>query len=158
MAARSLTAQGFPEWVRLVVDPTCAEASPAYGAERPLMRDAVSAFQHLSWLAREEVERFVVLYLNGRNRLLSASCIGQGTLTACLVHPRELFRVGIALNAAAMMVANNPPSGDPAPSAEDVALTERLRKAGELLGIRVLDHVVIAAGRFHSMAESGRWA
>jgi DNA repair protein RadC len=100
---------------------------------------------------------FLVLLLDGRNRLLGELRISEGTLTAALVHPREVFAPAIRLAAAAIVLIHNHPSGDPTPSPEDVALTDRLRRAGELIGIKVLDHVVVGQGRFVSMAEVGRW-
>jgi len=81
----------------------------------------------------------------------------RGILNASLVHPREIFREAIAERAAAIIVVHNHPSGDPTPSAEDRAITERLRQVGELVGIRVLDHVVVGQGRWASMAEEGHW-
>ena len=73
------------------------------------------------------------------------------------MHPREVFGPAIRAGAAALILVHNHPSGDPTPSAEDAAITQRLRQVGELVGIRVLDHVVIGRGRFTSMAEEGRW-
>ncbi len=122
------------------------------------MRDAASVYAHFCGrLSHWERERFFLLLLDGRNRLMTELCISEGTLTAALVHPREVFAPAIRLAAAAIVVVHNHPSGDPTPSAEDSALTERLRRAGELLGIRLLDHVVIGQGRFISMSETGRW-
>jgi DNA repair protein RadC len=77
--------------------------------------------------------------------------------STALVHPREVFRPAVRLGAAALVLVHNHPSGDPSPSSEDVALTERLRQAGELLGIRVLDHVVIGQGGYASLAEQDGW-
>jgi DNA repair protein RadC len=103
-------------------------------------------------------ERFFVLALNGKSVCTSLACVSVGSLTAALVHPREVFRFLIAASAASCIVAHNHPSGDPTPSAEDCAITERLRQVGELCGIRLLDSVVIGeAGRFVSMAEAGKW-
>jgi DNA repair protein RadC len=122
------------------------------------MRDAAAVHAHFRGrLAQLERERFVLLLLDGRNRLMAELCISEGTLTAALVHPREVFAPAIRLAAAAIVVVHNHPSGDPTPSAEDIALTERLRRAGEVIGIRLLDHVVIGQGRFVSMSEAGRW-
>ena len=82
----------------------------------------------------------------------------MGSLTAALVHPREVFKAAILSNAAALILVHNHPSGDPTPSAEDRAITERLRQVGELVGIRVLDHVVIGdEGQFVSLAEQEGW-
>jgi DNA repair protein RadC len=122
------------------------------------MRDAAAVYAHFRGrLPQWERERFFLLLLDGRNRLMAELCISEGTLTAALVHPREVFAPAIRLSAAAIVVVHNHPSGDPTPSAEDAALTERLRRAGDVIGIRLLDHVVIGQGRFVSMSETGRW-
>jgi DNA repair protein RadC len=100
-------------------------------------------------------EEFVALLLDGKNRLLGFNVVSVGSLTASLVHPREVYKPAILANAAALIVIHNHPSGDPTPSAEDVAITTRLRQAGELLGIGLLDHVVIGDGRYVSFADEG---
>ncbi len=100
-------------------------------------------------------ERFVVVLLDGRHRVVGEELISQGTLTASLVHPREVFRAALRESAAAIVLVHNHPSGDPAPSAEDRAVTGRLARAGELLGVRVLDHVVVAERGFYSFREAG---
>src|SRR5262249_61634703 len=83
----------------------------------------------------------LALLLDGRNRLRAEIVVSEGTLTTALVHPREVFAPAIRDRAAALILVHNHPSGDPTPSSEDVALTERLRQVGEVVGIRVLDHV-----------------
>lgn len=100
-------------------------------------------------------EHFMVLLLDGRQRVMSESQVSQGTLTASLVHPREVFRTAVQAAAAAIVLVHNHPSGDPTPSLEDRDVTRRLAAAGEVLGIRVVDHVVVAEGGFHSFQESG---
>lgn len=100
-------------------------------------------------------ERFLVLLLDGRHRVMHEVLISQGTLTASLVHPREVFREAVRHAAAALILVHNHPSGDPTPSAEDRTVTERLLAAGELIGIRVLDHVIVAEHGFHSFNEAG---
>ncbi len=100
-------------------------------------------------------ERFLVLLLNGRHRLLGQEMVSQGTLTASLVHPREVFRPALQQAAAALILVHNHPSGDPTPSPEDRQVTARLARAGEILGIRVLDHVVVADRGFCSLREEG---
>lgn len=100
-------------------------------------------------------ERFAVLLLDGRHRLMSESVISQGTLTASLVHPREVFRPALREAAAALILVHNHPSGDPTPSAEDRQVTARLARAGEILGVRVLDHVVVAERGYCSLREEG---
>jgi DNA repair protein RadC len=100
-------------------------------------------------------ERFLLLLLDGRHRLLREVVISQGTLTASLVHPREVFRPALREAAAAVVLVHNHPSGDPTPSLEDREITERLAQAGELLGIPVLDHVVVAERGYASLRELG---
>jgi DNA repair protein RadC len=90
-----------------------------------------------------EVETFQVVLLNTRRKLLTVEKISQGTLDTILVHPREVFRLAIAANAAALVLVHNHPSGDPTPSDADVKVTRDLIRAGQLLKIEVLDHVVL---------------
>lgn len=97
------------------------------------------------------VETFWVLLLDVRGRPLGAEQVAQGTLTACLVHPREVFAPAIRARAASIVVAHNHPSGDPEPSEEDRVLTQRLAEASDLLGIPLLDHVVVARDGHRSL-------
>ncbi len=100
-------------------------------------------------------ERFWVVLLDGRHRVLRHELVSQGTLTASLVHPREVFRPALREAAAAVVLVHNHPSGDPTPSAEDREVTLRLARAGELLGVRVVDHVVVAERGFVSLQQLG---
>jgi DNA repair protein RadC len=108
-------------------------------------------------VAGEERENFFVLLLDGRHRVRARELVSVGTLNSSLVHPREVFRPAIRAAAAAIVCAHNHPSGDPTPSAEDIAVTKRLRQSGELLGIPLLDHVVIGDGNWHSLRECEDW-
>ena len=101
------------------------------------------------------VETFGLLALDVRHRLKHEAVISVGCLTSSLVHPREVFQEAITCRAAALVLFHNHPSGDPEPSAEDVSLTRRLAAAGTLLGIEVLDHLVLGAGRFVSLKQRG---
>jgi DNA repair protein RadC len=122
------------------------------------VRDAESVWAHFRGrLPQLDREAFYVLLLDGKNRVQGELRVSEGSLTAALVHPREVFAPAIRDGAAALVLVHNHPSGDPTPSAEDVALTERLRQVGDLVGVRILDHIVIGRGRWVSMAESGRW-
>ncbi len=100
-------------------------------------------------------ECFHVVLLDGRHRVMREEVVSQGTLTASLVHPREVFRSALRESAAALILVHNHPSGDPTPSREDREVTARLADAGELLGVRVLDHVIVAEGGYHSLREDG---
>ena len=123
-----------------------------------LFCDAAAVFEHFRGrLPQLDRECFFALLVDGRNRLQGEIRVSEGSLTATLVHPREVFAPAIRGGAAAVVLAHNHPSGDPQPSAEDDALTTRLRQVGDLVGIRVLDHVVIGHASFVSMAERGRW-
>jgi len=96
-----------------------------------------------------------VILLDARHRVLRSEVISQGTLTASLVHPREVFRPALRDAAAALVLVHNHPSGDPTPSAEDREVTARLASAGEILGVRILDHIVVAERGFCSLREQG---
>lgn len=127
-----------------------AEDLPA----RPAVPTAASAFALLRpAMADEPVEVFRVVLLDARNRVLAAPEVARGTLTASLVHPREVFRPALAAGAASVLVAHNHPSGDETPSAEDDAVTSRLARAGGLLGIPLLDHLVVGDARYWSYRE-----
>ena len=91
----------------------------------------------------QEVEQFRVVLLNTRRRLIGLETISQGTLDTLLVHPREVFKRAIAANASAVVLVHNHPSGDPTPSEADIKVTRDLIRAGQLLKIEVLDHVII---------------
>ncbi len=99
------------------------------------------------------VERFGVLLLDTRYRLIGARLISIGSLDASLAHPREVFREAVLMSAAVVLVFHNHPSGDPTPSDDDIALTRRLKSAGAIVGIDLLDHVILADARYCSMRE-----
>lgn len=96
-------------------------------------------------------EHFVVFYLNTQNRLIERQIISIGTLDSSLVHPREVFEPAIKLSASSIIIVHNHPSGDLTPSYEDDVVTNRLKSAGELLGVNLLDHVIVANTEFKSI-------
>lgn len=98
-------------------------------------------------------ESFYVLYLDTKNRVNGIEEAHKGTAAAVQVHPREVFKGALAANATAVIVAHNHPSGDPTQSQDDLALTSRLVKAGDLLGVPVLDHVIVARDGCTSIRE-----
>ena len=94
------------------------------------------------------------MLLDVRNRVLAMPTVSIGSLTASVAHPREIFREAIRYSAANMILIHNHPSGDPTPSREDVQITKQMMKAGEIMGIPVLDHVIIAGDVFLSLKEA----
>ncbi len=106
----------------------------------------VAARLFAEFIGDAPAEHFVMMALDARRRVIGITEVSVGTLSASLVHPREVFRTAILLNAAAIVIGHNHPSGDCAPSAEDREVTRRLTKAGELLGIPLADHVVLGRG------------
>lgn len=136
----------------------------AFGLARRLLETrvrpgmAMRSSSDVAAVVRETVrgsrrEQFFALLLDIRHRILSLRVISTGSLEQTTVHPREVFSPAVREGAAAVVVAHNHPSGDPTPSAEDHAVTDRLRHAGTLLGIALLDHVVVGDERAYSFAE-----
>jgi DNA repair protein RadC len=117
---------------------------------RPIRRPGDAARALAPHLEHEAVEVFAALPLNSRHEVIGYVEVSRGTLNRSLVHPREVLGPAVRLGAAAVIVAHNHPSGDPAPSAEDREVTTRLRSAGEVLGIPLIDHVVIGEGGRHA--------
>jgi DNA repair protein RadC len=121
------------------------------------IRSAADVHHHFYERLRDSVqENFIAVLLDGRHRVLGNLPISRGTLTASLVHPREVFRGAVREAAAAIVLVHNHPSGDPSPSAQDREVTRRLEEAGEIMGIRVVDHVVVAEGGYYSFCEAGQ--
>jgi DNA repair protein RadC len=102
------------------------------------------------------VEQFGLMMLDTKHRLLRTSIVSVGTLDSSPAHPREIFREAASASAAAIVLFHNHPSGDPMPSRDDVALTRRLIQAGEIMGIDVIDHLILADTRYFSFREAGK--
>lgn len=132
-----------------------ASAWPA--ADRPLVSTPEDVVRLCATQLRGlDREHFWALVLSTKNRLLRMVEVSVGSLNASIVHPRELFKEAVRISAASVVVVHNHPSGDPTPSGADLQLTRRLVRAGEVLGIEVLDHVVIGDGGAHvSLREMG---
>ena len=138
----------------------CLEIAKRMGSQKwqtgePL-RSAEDVYRHFREnLGREKRELFYVVLLNNKNRKIREVKISEGSLTASLVHPREVYNPVIRESAAAVIFVHNHPSGDPAPSPEDIDITKRLKEVGDVMGVRVLDHVVIGYDRFFSFSDKG---
>ncbi|AZR74863.1 hypothetical protein BBF96_07755 [Anoxybacter fermentans] len=100
-------------------------------------------------------EVFLVVLLNSQNQILGIEEISKGSLNETIVHPREVFREAIRRSCSAIILAHNHPGGNPEPSLEDLKITRRLYKGGQLLGIQILDHLVLGDGRYVSLKERG---
>lgn len=108
-------------------------------------------------LAAEQREHFYAILLDNKHRKLKDVLVSLGSLTASIVHPRDVYVQVIRHAAAAVILVHNHPSGDPTPSKEDIEITRRLREVGELVGVRVLDHVIVGKGRYVSFVDDGYW-
>lgn len=111
-------------------------------------------FNIFSFLNNETKEYFYTLHLDVKNKIVCIDQVSVGSLNQSIVHPRHVFQTALLSNAASIVLLHNHPSGDPSPSSEDRAITKRLTEGGELLGIRVLDHLIIADTYF-SFTEMG---
>ena len=116
---------------------------------------AENVFELFRDLAKEAKENFVALHLDTKNRIICYETVSIGSLNATIVHPREVYKAALLSSAAAVLFIHNHPSGDIKPSREDVEMTKRLKEAGELLGIRVLDHLIIGEMGYYSFADKG---
>jgi DNA repair protein RadC len=133
------------------------------GEAAPLMDSPEKIYRWLKPIADgEPVEKFWVISLNRKNRLLRCTAVTSGTATASLVHPREVFREAIQNSASALVCAHNHPSGDPSPSQADIRATRQLREAAKVVQLDLLDHVVIGQSEhdpngtgYYSFAEAG---
>jgi len=114
----------------------------------------IQIFNTFNFLINETKEYFYTLHLDGKNRILCIDQVSAGSLNQSIVHPRGVFKTALLSSAAAIMLIHNHPSGEPQPSREDREITRRLKEAGELLGIRVLDHIIVGSSYF-SFVEMG---
>lgn len=127
----------------------------------PIVRGATytgsaDVFRHFHARLRDlKVEQVWVLLIDGKHRVIKEVLVSQGTLVSSPVHPREVFTAAIRHCAAAIVVAHQHPSGDSSPSADDMEISRRLRDVGQLIGIRLLDHVVIGQNEYTSFADKG---
>jgi DNA repair protein RadC len=104
-------------------------------------------------LLKSDREKFICLHLNVKNQIVSFEVVSTGSLVSSIVHPREVYKGAILSNSASVIFMHNHPSGDPEPSIDDMEITNRLKKAGDILGIDVLDHIIVSSGGFYSFRQ-----
>lgn len=102
------------------------------------------------------VEHYIILCFDIKNRLILSKEITMGILTASIVHPRETFETAIKTRSASIIIAHNHPSGDPMPSENDMKVTQRIKEAGKIIGIELIDHIVVTKDSYYSFAENGK--
>lgn len=123
--------------------------------QNPVLSTWQAVLDYCALTIRGDVERFHVLYLDRKNRLISDECLAIGTVDHAPVYPREVLRRSLALNASALIIAHNHPAGDPEPSAADLAMTKEIQKACSALGVTLHDHIITGAGRETSLRARG---
>lgn len=127
------------------------------GEDRPRLNTPRQLAAHLlPQYGSRPVEQFGIVMLDTRHRVIRIKIVSVGSLDGTVVHPREVFREAAAASASAIVLFHNHPSGDPTPSPDDLILTTRMVSAGDIMGIDVLDHLILADQRYFSLVESGR--
>jgi len=121
----------------------------------PAIRGPEDVYEYLKDMRNLKKEQFRGLYLNARNKVIHDEVISIGTLTANLVHPREVFQPAIEYLACGLLVAHNHPSGDPEPSEDDLEITRKLSGVGKTMDIELIDHIIIGNNRYVSLKEKG---
>lgn len=112
-------------------------------------------YDMFSYLSKETKEHFIVVHLDMRNRIVCIDTVSIGSMSSSVVHPREVFKSVLLSSAATIAIIHNHPSGEPDPSSDDIDITKQLKKAGDILGIPVIDHVIIGNGSYVSLFEKG---
>lgn len=122
---------------------------------KPVIANPGDILHYASKIKDEQREHFMVLYLNARNQINEEEIVSIGSLSQCVVHPREVFRKAVETGSASVVLIHNHPSGDVSPSQDDRNLTDRLVQAGEIVGVTVLDHIIVGSDDFLSFKERG---
>jgi DNA repair protein RadC len=131
---------------------TIREGTSDYAAEA--VTDSQAVYSLFNFLKQETKEHFIALHLDTKNRILCMDRVSTGTLTGTVIHAREVFKTALLSSAASLLLVHNHPSGDPTPSRDDILITEKLKGAGDIMGIPILDHIIIGEG-YVSLKEKG---
>jgi DNA repair protein RadC len=112
-------------------------------------------YETFSFLMKETKKMSITLHLDGKNRIICMDLVSIGSLNQSIVHPREVFKTALLSNATAIILVHQHPTGDPSPSSEELSITKRLKEAGEIMGIKALDHIIVGEGEYLSFVERG---
>jgi DNA repair protein RadC len=135
--------------------PVAAEDREIYGGHIDTPDSAAAVARAILEPSEVDVERFAVLVLDAKLKVIGTSIVATGGVDRCPVEAASVFRPAILLGGGAVIIAHNHPSGDPSPSGEDISLTRRMARAGKILGVEVIDHVIVTATGSASLAELG---
>lgn len=141
--------------MRIAIAIQRADLNPYQRQDAMQIITAKCAHEAIRKFIDSEVEEFWVLALGPSKSVLQSKMLFRGTVDACLVHPRDIFRFACAANASSIIIAHNHPSGDTSPSAQDILITRRLIRAAKLMEIPLLDHLIVSENGFSSMAQEG---
>jgi DNA repair protein RadC len=134
---------------------TVREKASDFPYKGEFLNGTEAAISFLTALERKDIENFVAIYLDIKNKVIGLYQI-EGTVSQCPIHPREVVRRALLVGAGALILAHNHPSGNPEPSAEDMKVTSSIQKAARMFDMELYDHIIIGeAGKFHSMRETG---
>jgi DNA repair protein RadC len=142
-------------WTTFVREVTAVYRGPRRAGNAMRTPKAVADFVR-KLLPDNSREHFVVLHLDGAHQVIGYAVVATGTANSCVVHPREVFQGAVLMGAVALIISHNHPSGDDTPSSEDLKMTVNLKEAAQLLGMKILDHVIVTDEGFHSLMEEGR--
>ena len=124
--------------------------------KKVIMKDSDTVFREMRDIKKWNKEAFVGFYLDSQSKVISREIISIGILNSVIVHPREIFRTAIIRNANAIIVAHNHPSGNLEPSSEDIEITKKLRQSGDIIGIKLFDHVIVSNAGYYSFSDKGK--
>jgi DNA repair protein RadC len=125
------------------------------GETTPVLNQPSKAYDFIkSKIGRETKENFIAIYLDNKMRAMGWHLVSLGTVSESIVHPREIFKVALLCNATSVILSHNHPTGELSPSSEDVSTTKRIKEAGEIIGIPVIDHIIVSETSYLSFKES----
>ena len=139
--------------IKAVLELSKRMASERVEARLKISEPSTLAAYFMEILRHEKSERFLVVLIDAKCKMIDYEVVSTGSLTASIVHPREVYKVAIKKSAHSIIVLHNHPSGDPTPSQEDLHITKRLKSVGEVMGIPLLDHIIIGDNSYKSLRE-----